>query len=256
MTCGIYKIENKENGKVYIGSSKNIEKRWEAHEVGLKNKRHHNAKLQHAWNKAGGKLPLDYSVLEECSIEDLFVREQHWMDFYNSYSDGYNCTKLSQGCPNPVKTSVWIKTEPLLPEIFQNFYEFQLGMDDSHANKIYVSHFDLKLEKASSNTAYIKRLHKLSRMLINIRLELEGFEEGYEYRLHYIHYSGKDGGYELTRELNESKKSKYSAHNKVKRLNILSVLWDEVMESFTGRVGKGIKERYDLYLQGRDVDGE
>ena len=50
MTCGIYKIENKENGKVYIGSSKNIEKRWEAHEVGLKNKRHHNAKLQHAWN--------------------------------------------------------------------------------------------------------------------------------------------------------------------------------------------------------------
>ena len=42
----------------------------------------------------------------------------------------------------------------------------------------------------------------------------------------------------------------------MKRLNILSVLWDEVMESFTGRVGKGIKERYDLYLQGRDVDGE
>ena len=34
MTCGIYKIENKESGKVYIGSSKNIEKRWEAHEVG------------------------------------------------------------------------------------------------------------------------------------------------------------------------------------------------------------------------------
>lgn len=31
MTCGIYKIENKESGKVYIGSSKNIEKRWEAH---------------------------------------------------------------------------------------------------------------------------------------------------------------------------------------------------------------------------------
>ena len=29
-----------------------------------------------------------------------------------------------------------------------------------------------------------------------------------------------------------------------------------VMESFTGRVGKGIKERYDLYLQGRDIDGE
>lgn len=85
---------------------------------------------------------------------------------------------------------------------------------------------------------------------------LELLREGHEYRLHYIHYSGKDGGYELTQELNESKNSKYSAHNKVKRLNILSVLWDEVMESFTGRVGRGIKERYDLYLQGLDVDGE
>lgn len=28
MTCGIYKIENKINGKLYIGQSVNIEKRW------------------------------------------------------------------------------------------------------------------------------------------------------------------------------------------------------------------------------------
>ena len=31
MTCGIYKIENKINGKVYIGQSIEIERRWQKH---------------------------------------------------------------------------------------------------------------------------------------------------------------------------------------------------------------------------------
>ena len=34
MTTGIYKITNLVNGKVYIGASKNIEKRWGAHRNG------------------------------------------------------------------------------------------------------------------------------------------------------------------------------------------------------------------------------
>lgn len=31
MTCGVYKIINKINGKCYIGASKDIEKRWKTH---------------------------------------------------------------------------------------------------------------------------------------------------------------------------------------------------------------------------------
>ena len=31
MTCGIYKIMNLKNNKIYIGKSKNIEKRWQRH---------------------------------------------------------------------------------------------------------------------------------------------------------------------------------------------------------------------------------
>lgn len=34
MTTGIYKITNLVNGKVYIGASKNIEKRWSSHRSG------------------------------------------------------------------------------------------------------------------------------------------------------------------------------------------------------------------------------
>lgn len=31
MTCGIYKIVNNINGKIYIGQSIDIERRWNAH---------------------------------------------------------------------------------------------------------------------------------------------------------------------------------------------------------------------------------
>ena len=31
MSCGIYIITNIENNKFYVGMSKNIEKRWQAH---------------------------------------------------------------------------------------------------------------------------------------------------------------------------------------------------------------------------------
>ena len=37
MSCGIYKITNKVNGKIYIGQSINIERRW-AEERGNKDK--------------------------------------------------------------------------------------------------------------------------------------------------------------------------------------------------------------------------
>ena len=39
---GIYKIVNLINGKVYIGSAVNFEKRWREHRRGLISKNHHS----------------------------------------------------------------------------------------------------------------------------------------------------------------------------------------------------------------------
>jgi len=33
MTCGIYKIENNINHKIYVGQSRNIERRWQKHKA-------------------------------------------------------------------------------------------------------------------------------------------------------------------------------------------------------------------------------
>ena len=50
---GIYKITNVVNGKVYIGSSKDIEFRFNRHKSNLKRNKHHNNHLQNSWNKYG-----------------------------------------------------------------------------------------------------------------------------------------------------------------------------------------------------------
>ena len=39
MSCGIYKITNLINNKVYIGQSQNIEHRWIAHKSEAKNEK-------------------------------------------------------------------------------------------------------------------------------------------------------------------------------------------------------------------------
>ena len=41
---GIYKITNNVNGKIYIGQSVNIEKRWKDHISASKNKNYYNHK--------------------------------------------------------------------------------------------------------------------------------------------------------------------------------------------------------------------
>ena len=51
--AGIYSIVNQNNGKTYIGSSKNIIRRWGIHKSALKNNRHHCIHLQRSWNKHG-----------------------------------------------------------------------------------------------------------------------------------------------------------------------------------------------------------
>ena len=101
MTCGIYKIENLINGKVYIGQSIEIEKRWQ---------KHLNAKdnfLIHKALRKYGKENFSFTILEECSLFDLDAKEKFWINQYQSLVPlGYNMVQggsngagLSKGIP-------------------------------------------------------------------------------------------------------------------------------------------------------------
>lgn len=75
---GIYIIYNKFNSKMYIGSSIHVHRRLKEHINNLKNNKHANIHLQHAYNKY--KDFIDFELLDECPIESLAYMEQYWFN--------------------------------------------------------------------------------------------------------------------------------------------------------------------------------
>lgn len=92
---GVYKITNITNGMVYIGSSKDIEKRWQEHLDALATGTHHSYKLQEDYDALENKNNLKFEVLVIVkNEEDLSGLEQYYYDKYKSYKNGYNCCKF------------------------------------------------------------------------------------------------------------------------------------------------------------------
>lgn len=99
MTTGVYIIKNKNNNKVYIGSSVNIEHRWIQHRSGLRNKEHHSIHLQRAWDKHGED-SFEFSILTVTSTDDLIKSEQEAIDSHKSFkmNSGYNISPIAGSC--------------------------------------------------------------------------------------------------------------------------------------------------------------
>lgn len=88
--CGVYKIINTTNRKVYIGSSKDVNRRWNEHVRTLELNIHVNPHLQNAWNKYGRK-SFKFEIIEECDEKYQYEREQYYIDLYKPFQDnGYN----------------------------------------------------------------------------------------------------------------------------------------------------------------------
>lgn len=92
---GIYCITNRETGKIYIGSSVNMQKRFSSHRQDLRHGVHTNPYLQNSWSKYG-EAAFDFSVIEVVSSrDDLTKTEQVYLDGFESYNRdiGYNAAK-------------------------------------------------------------------------------------------------------------------------------------------------------------------
>lgn len=103
---GIYKFENKINHHIYIGQSKNIEVRYRNHLTKAKNNYSSNTEYETPLHRAIRKYGIenfDFSVIEECSENQLNEREQYWIKYYNSYTDGYNQTTGGDAAEHAVK---------------------------------------------------------------------------------------------------------------------------------------------------------
>ncbi len=80
MNSGIYQILNTRTGRVYIGSSKNVSKRFREHLKALQNGKHINTHLQSSFNKHGEDA-FEFKVIEYTT--DLFEREAYYIAEYD-----------------------------------------------------------------------------------------------------------------------------------------------------------------------------
>lgn len=88
---GVYCIENISTKKKYIGQSIDIDDRWSKHKSELNHGSHDNSYLQNAW-LTHGESDFKFYVLEYCDEQYLDIKEQFYIDKYNTLNRacGYN----------------------------------------------------------------------------------------------------------------------------------------------------------------------
>lgn len=97
--AGVFQIRNTVNGKVLLGSSRNLEGPLNAHKFMLTIGSHRNEALQREWNEYGPE-SFVFEILEEVRIKDdpefnlddeLTLLEQIWLEKLRPFGDrGYN----------------------------------------------------------------------------------------------------------------------------------------------------------------------
>lgn len=96
---GIYKITHKITGKCYIGQSIELERRLYSHINGWNNSRIDRAIKNEPQN-------FTYEIIELCNKEELNEKEIYWINYYDSYIDGYNRTPGGSFYSCPTKNSI------------------------------------------------------------------------------------------------------------------------------------------------------
>lgn len=96
---GIYQVKNLVNGKVFLGSSLNLEGPLNKHKFMLKIGSHTNKSLQKDWDEYGSD-KFEFEILEEVKIKDnenfnlndeLTLLEMLWLEKLQPFGEkGYN----------------------------------------------------------------------------------------------------------------------------------------------------------------------
>lgn len=116
---GIYKIINIETKDFYVGSSKNILKRWWKHKYELNKNIHHSIILQRAWNKYGSK-SFKFEIIEECDPNILLIKEQVYLDDNPTYNVGKIACGGDNLTNNPNRDNIIKNMSKIMIQRFKN----------------------------------------------------------------------------------------------------------------------------------------
>jgi hypothetical protein len=96
---GIYSIRCHANGKLYVGQSVNIRRRFFTHRSGLRKGKNGNPILQRCWDKYG-EASFDFQVVELCPSEVLTEREAYYIQKLGA-SNGVGGFNINAANDNP-----------------------------------------------------------------------------------------------------------------------------------------------------------
>ena len=143
--CGIYKIINKINNKIYVGQSVNIQKRWYQH---LYDANHRPMiGIDQAIKKYGAK-NFQYELIEECSADELNDKEIYWIEKLNTFKgEGYNNSIGGLSLQGENHPRAFLTDEQVwdIREMYKNHCKFQevkdkylsLGISERGLQKIW-----------------------------------------------------------------------------------------------------------------------
>ena len=164
MGC-IYSILNKVNGKIYVGLTIDVKRRFKEHKSELRSGIHYNSHLQRAWNKYGEDA-FEFNVLEYCSDDKLSDNESWWIDYFDSTNKlkGYN--QITGGkCNNGSANPMYNKHHSI--ESRKKMSESRKGKHTGEDNHFYGKKHSLESRKKMSESRTGEKNHKWGTSIID-----------------------------------------------------------------------------------------
>lgn len=151
---GIYKIINPK-GNIYIGQSRNIKKRFSTYKkINCKSQ----TKLYRSFIKYGIEKHI-FNILEECSINELNIKERYYQMLYNSTNrNGLNCILTNENDKNgthcnetKAKMSASAKVKIFTKEHRENMSKARVGNKNAMFGKKQSEKAKLKMSLKKQN---------------------------------------------------------------------------------------------------------
>lgn len=164
----IYKYTSKTTKKSYIGKtlSSNFEKRHQKHKYEKDENTHFGrAKLKYGYDDFV-LIIIENNIFEE----NLSEREIYWIDYYDTFNNGYNSTKGGEGGNTYAK-----RTKEQMDETKKKISEANRGSNNGIAKNPY-------LVRGKNNPMYGRKPHNAQSIILqNIdTLEIKEFDRSYK----------------------------------------------------------------------------